>query len=55
MQATIKLYRGLLVSMAHHPQIYTKHGVLLLQHCTPQDAVPFLNKVVGATPEAVQN
>jgi hypothetical protein len=53
--AAIKLYRGLLVSMAQHPQINTELGVLLLQHRRPQDAVPFINKVVGATPEAVQN
>jgi hypothetical protein len=41
--------------MAHHPQINTELGVLLLQHRRPQDAVPFLSKAVGATPEAVQN
>ena len=28
--SAIKLYRGLLVSMAHHPQINTELGVLLL-------------------------
>ena len=48
--AAIKLYRGLLLSMAHHPQINTELGVLLLQHCTPKDAVPFLNKAVAAAP-----
>jgi tetratricopeptide (TPR) repeat protein len=51
--AAIKLYRGLLVSMAHHPQINTELGVLLLQHRRPQDAVPFLQKAVSALPTAV--
>ena len=52
--AAIKLYRGLLVSMAHHPQINTELGVLLLQHRTPKDAVPFLNKAVAAAPAAFE-
>ncbi len=52
--AAIKLYRGLLVSMAHHPQINTELGVLLLQHRRPQDAVPFLNKAVAEAPAAFE-
>ncbi len=52
--AAIKLYRGLLVSMSHHPQINTELGVLLLQHRRPQDAVAFLNKAVTAAPAAFE-
>jgi hypothetical protein len=44
----------LLVSMAHHPQINTELGVLLLQHLTPQVAVPFLDKAVAAVPAAFE-
>jgi pentatricopeptide repeat protein len=51
--AAIKLYRGLLVSMAHHPQINTELGVLLLQHRTAQQAIPYLKKAVSALPTAV--
>jgi predicted Zn-dependent protease len=52
--AAIKLYRGLLVSMAHHPQINTELGVLLLQHRRSQDAIAFLNKAVTAAPAAFE-
>ncbi len=52
--AAIKLYRGLSVNMAHYPQINTELGVLLLQHRTPKDAVPFLSKAVAAAPAAFE-
>jgi predicted Zn-dependent protease len=51
--AAIKLYRGLLVSMAHHPQINTELAVLLLQHRSAQQAIPHLQKAVAALPTAV--
>ncbi len=50
--AAIKLYRGLLVSMAHHPQINTELGVLLLTRRSPQQAIPHLQKAVSALPSA---
>lgn len=52
--AAIKLYRGLLVSMTNHPQINTELGVLLMQHRTPQDAVPFLGRAVASAPAAFE-
>ena len=48
--SAIKLYRGLLVSMAHHPQINADLGLLLLQHRSAQDAVTYLNRAVTAMP-----
>ena len=51
--AAIKLYRGLLVSMANHPQINTELGVLLLTHRSPQQAIAHLQKAVSALPTAV--
>ena len=50
--AAIKLYRGLLVSMAQHPQINTELGVLLLTRRSPQQAIPHLQKAVSALPSA---
>ena len=50
--AAIKLYRGLLVSMAQNPQINTELGVLLLTRRSPQQAIPHLQKAVSAQPSA---
>jgi hypothetical protein len=50
--AAIKLYRGLLVSMAQNPQINTELGVLLLTRRSPQQAIPHLQKAVSALPSA---
>jgi predicted Zn-dependent protease len=52
--AAIKLYRGLLVSLAQHPQINTELGVLLLMHRSPQQAIPYLSKAVSALPAAYE-
>jgi pentatricopeptide repeat protein len=50
----IKLYRGLLVSMAHHPQVNADLGLLLLQHRTAQEAITYLNRAVAALPTAFE-
>ena len=48
--AAVKLYRGLLVSLAQHPQINLELGVLLLERRSPQQAIPYLSKAVAALP-----
>jgi hypothetical protein len=52
--AAIKLYRGLLVSFAHHPQVNADLGLLLLQHRSAQEAIPYLSRAVAALPTALQ-
>ena len=52
--AAIKLYRGLLVTFAHHPQINAELGLLLLQHRTAQEAIPLLTRAVAAMPAAFE-
>ena len=52
--AAIKLYRGLLVTFAHHPQINADLGLLLLQHRSAQDAITYLHRAVVAMPAAFQ-
>ena len=52
--SAIKLYRGLLVTFAKHPQVNADLGLLLLQHRGAQDAVPYLNRAVAALPTAFQ-
>ncbi len=49
-----KLYRGLLVSFAYHPQVNADLGLLLQQHRTAQEAIPCLKRVVAALPTAFQ-
>jgi pentatricopeptide repeat protein len=51
--AAIKLYRGLLVSLAQHPQINLELGVLLLERRSPQQAIPYLSKAVAGLPAAM--
>ena len=51
--AAVKLYRGLLVSMPHHPQINLELGVLMLERCSPQQAIPHLSKAVAGLPAAM--
>ncbi|PVE05176.1 lipopolysaccharide assembly protein LapB [Limnohabitans sp. Rim28] len=51
--AAVKLYRGLLVSLAQHPQINLELGVLLLERRSPQQAIPYLSKAVAALPAAM--
>ena len=52
--AAVKLYRGLLVSLAQHPQINLELGVLLLERHSPQQAIPYLSKAVAALPAAFE-
>jgi tetratricopeptide (TPR) repeat protein len=52
--AAIKLYRGLLVSFAQHPQINADLGLLLLQHRSAQEAITYLNRAVAALPTAFE-
>jgi predicted Zn-dependent protease len=52
--AAVKLYRGLLVSLAQHPQINLELGVLLLERRSPQQAIPYLSKAVAALPAAFE-
>ena len=52
--SAIKLYRGLLVSFAQHPQVNADLGLLLLQHRTAQEAIPYLSRAVAALPTAFQ-
>lgn len=52
--AAIKLYRELLVSVAHHPQINTELGLLLLKRRTAQEAIPYLSKAVVALPASME-
>jgi Tfp pilus assembly protein PilF len=51
--AAVKLYRGLLVSLAQHPQINLELGVLLLERRSPQQAIPYLSKAVAGLPVAM--
>lgn len=52
--AAIKLYRGLLVTFAQHPQINADLGLLLLQHRKAQEAIPHLTRAVAAMPAAFE-
>jgi pentatricopeptide repeat protein len=52
--AAIKLYKGLLVSVPNHPQVNTELGVLSLHHCPPQEAIQPLEKAALAQPHAQQ-
>jgi len=52
--SAIKLYRGLLLTFAQHPQVNADLGLLLLQHRSAQDAVPHLNRAVAALPTAFE-
>ncbi len=54
LDAAVKLYRGLLVSLAQHPQINLELGVLLLEGRSPQQAIPYLSKAVAALPAAFE-
>lgn len=45
--AAIKLYRGLLVTFAQHPQVNADLGLLLLQHRTAQEAIPLYEQGCG--------
>jgi pentatricopeptide repeat protein len=52
--AALKLYKGLLVTVPNHPQVNTELGVLLLHHRPPQDAIKPLEKAVTALPLAFE-
>lgn len=52
--ASIKIYKGLLVSFPTHPQVNTELGVLLLHHRAPEDAVKPLEKAVAAFPNILK-
>ena len=52
--AAIKLYRGLLVTFAQHPQVNADLGLLLLQHRTAQEAITYLIRAVAVLPTAFQ-
>jgi predicted Zn-dependent protease len=52
--AALKLYRGLLVSVPNHPQVNTELGVLSLHHRPPQEAIKPLEKAALAQPNAQQ-
>ena len=50
--AALKLYKGLLVTVPNHPQINAELGMLCLQHRTPQEAIKPLEKAALALPQA---
>jgi pentatricopeptide repeat protein len=52
--AALKLYKGLLVSVPNHPQVNTELGVLSLHHRPPQEAIKPLEKAALAQPHAQQ-
>ena len=52
--AALKLYKGLLVTVPNHPQVNTELGVLLLHHRPPQEAIKPLEKAVTALPLAFE-
>jgi hypothetical protein len=52
--AALKLYKGLLVSVPNHPQVNTELGVLSLHHRPPQEAIKPLEKAALAQPNAQQ-
>ena len=51
-EAAIKLYKGLLVTVSNHPQVNGELGMLYLQHRTPQEAIKPLEKAAAARPQA---
>ena len=50
--AALKLYKGLLVTVPNHPQINAELGMLCLQHRPPQEAIKPLEKAALALPQA---
>jgi tetratricopeptide (TPR) repeat protein len=50
--AALKLYKGLLVTVPHHPQLNSDLGMLYLQHRTAQEAIKPLEKAASALPKA---
>ena len=52
--AALKLYKGLLVTVPNHPQVNTELGVLSLYHRPPQEAIQPLEKAALAQPQAQQ-
>jgi predicted Zn-dependent protease len=50
-EAAIKLYKGLLVTVPHHPQLNSDLGMLYLQHRTAQEAIKPLEKAASALPK----
>ena len=51
-EAAFKLYKGLLVTFPHHPQVNGELGMLYLQHRPPQEAIKPLEKAAAALPQA---
>ena len=51
-EAALKLYKGLLVTVSNHPQVNGELGMLYLQHRTPQEAIKPLEKAAAALPQA---
>ena len=51
-EAALKLYKGLLVTVPNHPQINAELGMLCLQHRPPQEAIKPLEKAALALPQA---
>ena len=52
--AALKLYKGLLLTVPNHPQVNTELGVLSLHHRPPQEAIKPLEKAALAQPHAQQ-
>jgi len=52
--AALKLYKGLLVTVPNHPQVNTELGVLCLRLRPPQEAIKPLEKAVAALPLAFE-
>lgn len=50
--AALKLYKGLLITVPNHPQVNAELGMLCLQHRTPQEAIKPLEKAALALPQA---
>ena len=53
-EAALKLYKGLLVSVPNHPQVNGQLGMLLLQHRLPQEAIKPLEKAALVLARAVK-
>ena len=51
-EAALKLYKGLLVTVPNHPQINAELGMLCLQHRSPQEAIKPLEKAALALAQA---
>jgi len=51
-EAALKLYKGLLVTVPNLPQVNAELGMLCLQHRPPQEAIKPLEKAALALPQA---